>query len=175
VAGKGEPLAGKFDYLEFGVKYRFLDEKKDGVSLSTYPQPIASFDADDKSKTPEFGFLLPIAISKEIDGVNINFQTGYQVLGSQTEWIFGLVLAHDFSKKLTMLAELHNTLGRSEDLPVFESEIRFNIQTFFDLGAQINLSDTYTILAAVGKDIGSPSFISADANFYGYFGLQLHL
>ena len=78
VAEKGEKLANKFDNITFGFKYRILDEKEDGVSLSFYPQPILSFNPEEEgSKSPVGGALLPVAISKEIAGVGINFQTGY--------------------------------------------------------------------------------------------------
>ena len=162
VAGKGERLSGKLDYISLGVKYRFLDEKISGVSVSTFPQAISSFNTPDKSNIAEYGFLLPIEISKEFFGVNINGQTGFQLLGSKSEWVFGVVLGYDIGRS-TLLAELHTTLEKDSH------------QTFFDLGAQINVSSHFTILLAIGKDIGSPSFSSPNANYYSYLGLQVLL
>jgi len=159
VAGKGDNVAGKFDYFSLGCKYRFLDEQRDGISLSTYPQPVISFTPTEKSRSVDYGILIPLSASKELLGFSATLQLGYNILGTQSSWIYGIALSHDIGRT-TVIAEIHS-----------ES----TIQTFLDLGAQIYLSDTYTILAAIGKDIASPSFSSGNANFYGYFGLQVHL
>ncbi|MFI5263337.1 MAG: hypothetical protein ACHQM6_02345 [Candidatus Kapaibacterium sp.] len=169
VAGNGEPLSGKFDYISPGLKYRFLDEKEDGVSFSTFPSITASFQPEDKNKTAEFGFFLPFEISKEFFGFSLNAQAGYRLMGKRSGWAFGLVACHDLGSTTALLLELHSTLDRPEGQASFDGE------TFLDLGAQINLSEHFTILTAIGKSLTSPSLSSADANVYGYFGLQLHL
>jgi hypothetical protein len=168
-AGTGEPLAGRFDYISPGLKYRFLDESESGFSVSTFPSVTISFQPEDRSKKIEFGFFLPLEISKEISGFSLNAQAGYHLLGNLSAWAVGLVAGRDLGTSVTLLAELHSILEKANGAGTFDA------QTFLDLGAQINASEQLTILIAIGKEITSPSISSRDANFYGYFGFQLHL
>ncbi len=172
-AEKGEKLANKFDNLTLGFKYMILDGKEEGLSLSVYPQPIISFNPEDGGKSPAFGIILPVAINHEIAEIGVNLQGGYQVLGNESELFLGLVLDHDFGKILTLLAEIHTTVGRIPDNDLTgEDAIYFREGTFLNLGAQIKISGDQVILLGAGKDLESPHFSSDDANFYGYLGIQ---
>ena len=46
IAEKGDNLSNKFDNITLGFKYRFLDEKKDGVSLSAPHGTLGDFAKD---------------------------------------------------------------------------------------------------------------------------------
>jgi len=173
VAEKGENLANKFDNLTLGFKYRIIDGSEEELSLSVYPQPIISFNPEQDGKSVAFGIILPVAVNKEISEIGINLQGGYQVLGNTSEFFLGLCLDHDFGKVLTLLGEIHTTVGRTHDNDITGVDaIYFKEGTFIDLGAQIKITKEQAILIGVGKDIESPKFSSDDANFYGYFGLQ---
>ncbi len=176
VAEKGDNLANKFDNITLGFKYSFLDEKEAGFSLSVYPQPIISFNSEDGVKSTAFGVILPAAISKEIAGFGCNFQAGFQVLGKKSELFFGLCIEREIGETFTLLGELHSTFGRTKDLlTTGDEETFFKAGTFINLGTHIKLSEDYIILAAIGKDIESAPISSADANFYGFIGLQLKM
>ena len=173
VAEKGDKLANKFDNITFGFKYVFLDEKKDGVSVSVHLQPIISFNPEEEGKSVEFGALLPVAISKTIAGIGVNVQGGYQKLGGKAEWTYGFCISHDFGESLTMLAELHSTIGRASAIGVDDVDVSyFKEGTFFNVGANIKLSDKYVLLPGFGKDLESPRLSSGDAVYYTYIGLQ---
>jgi hypothetical protein len=173
VAEKGEKLANKFDNLTLGFKYRIIDGSEEEFSLSVYPQPIISFNPAEPGKSVDFGITLPFAINKEISEIGVNVQAGYQILGKKSELFFGLCIDHDFGKHLTLLAELHTTIGRTPDIDATgEDAVYFKAGTFINIGAQIKLSEEYNILAGIGKDIESPRFSSGEANFYGYIGFQ---
>ncbi|MFI5263338.1 MAG: hypothetical protein ACHQM6_02350 [Candidatus Kapaibacterium sp.] len=173
LAEKGEKLANKFDNITLGFKYRIIDGKDEDLSLSVYPQPIISFNPEQEGKSASFGIVLPVAINKEIAGIGVNLQGGYQTLGNASEFFLGLCLGHDFGKILTLLGEIHTTVGRTHDNDVTgEDAVYFKEGTFINLGAQIKISGDQMILLAIGKDVESPGISSDEANFYGYIGLQ---
>jgi hypothetical protein len=173
VADKGEKLANRFDNITLGCKYRIIDGKEDELSLSVYPQPIISFNTEQAGKNVVFGIVLPVAINREIAEIGVNLQGGYQVIGNQSEFFLGLCLDHDFGKILTLLAEVHSTVGRIADNDVTGADaIYFREGTFLNLGAQIKISGDQVILLGIGKDLESPESSSTAANFYGYAGVQ---
>jgi hypothetical protein len=174
VAEKGENLANKFDNLTLGFKYRIINGNEEDLSLSVYPQPIISFNPEEGGKSIAFGIVLPIAVNKEIAEIGINLQGGYQILGNTSEFFLGLCLDHDFGKILTLLGEIHSTVGRTHDNDITGIDaIYFKEGTFINLGAQIKLSDMFVLLAAIGKDLESPKIGTESANYYSYIGLQI--
>ncbi len=173
LAEKGEKLANKFDNLTLGFKYRIINGSEEDLSLSVYPQPIISFNPEQGGKSTAFGIVLPVAVNKEIAEIGVNLQGGYQILGNISEFFLGLCIDHDFGKNLTLLGEIHTTVGRTQDNDVTgEDAVYFKEGTFINLGAQIKISEDQVILIGVGKDVESPKFSSDDANFYGYLGIQ---
>lgn len=173
-AEKEENLAHKFDNITLGFKYLILDGKEEGFSLSIYPQPIISFNPnEEEGKSPVFGIALPVAMNKEIAEFGVNLQAGYQILGKASELFLGLAIDHDIGEHLTLLAELHTTIGRTPDIDATgESAVYFKAGTFLNIGAQIKLFEHFGILAGFGKDLETPPLSTDDANLYGYFGLQ---
>lgn len=176
VKENGDALANKFDGITLGAKYRVLDEDSDGVSFSVYPQPIISFNPEDRSNSVAIGIILPIAISKQILTTGVNVQVGYQILGSTSQWIYGLVLDHELGKSFLLLGEIHGTFRRITTNGSGADDVIFlKDGTFVNLGLQIKPSKSYFINFAIGKDFESPPFTSGDAKYYGYLGLQLNL
>ena len=77
---------------------------------------------------------------------------------------------------MTLLGELHSTFARTADIqPTGDDQLFFRAGTFLNVGALIKLTENYTILTAIGKDLESPPLSSDDANFYGYIGFQLKM
>ena len=173
----GDALASKFDHITLGLKYQFLDEDSDGVSMSMYPQPIISFNPEDHSKKNEFGIFLPVAANKQFFHTGVNIQIGYQVLGTQKQWVIGLVIDHAIGEYLLPLAELHTTIGREAIAGAnSEEEVFFRAGTFLNFGIQIKPSKKYFINLAIGKDIESNHDLSAGAKYVqSYAGLQLNM
>jgi hypothetical protein len=172
----GEPLANKFDHITLGMKYMLLDEDSDGIFLSVYPQPIISFNPDDHTNRTEYGIILPVAASKQFFKTGVNVQIGYQVLGSEKEIFYGLVVDHPLGKYLLVLGEIHSTIGRKDVSGSFpDDEIYFRAGTFVNLGIQFKPSDAYFINLAAGKDIESGPIFTSSAKYYGYLGLQLNM
>lgn len=172
----GEPLANKFDNITFGVKYMALDEDSDGVFLSFYPQPIISFNPEDSGKKRAYGIILPIAASKQILKTGVNFQGGYQILGSQQEWFYGVVVDHAVNKYLLAMAEIHGIIARKSIVnPGGDDEIFFRAGTFLNFGLEIKPAKEYFINLAFGKDLDAHPIFTSQARYYGYVGIQINL
>jgi len=172
VSGYGEPLLNKFDNITVGVKWRFLDEEKDGVSMSVYPQPIFLLNPEDSPKKIEYGIILPAAISKEFAGIAWNAQVGYQILGDEAELFYGLIVSKEVLKSLTVLAEFHQAFDRELHVSE-ENEVFLKNGSFLNIGAQYEVSELLTLLGAFGKDVDRG--FNGESRYYGFAGLQFHM
>jgi len=150
-----------------GVKWRFLDEKKDVVSMSVYPQvefnnPTSSADRGivDKGTT----FFLPVQVSKKLGPGWINAEVGYTIRQhNDDEWVYGLSGGYEIQENLSILGEIH---GNATE------EFRKN-EVVFNIGTQWNLSKKYGLLASVGRSFRSSA--SDDLKLRLYLGLQIRL
>jgi len=172
-SGRGQPLAKTFDNISPGMKYRFFDEEKQGLSVSTYPHVLFSFNPSDTTKSLEYGFILPLAASKEVFSIDWNLQIGYQLLGNESEIFYGLVVGKEIFPSFLFMAELHEAFDRKISGSQ-ENEIFLRAGSFINLGTQWAVSKTFTILAAFGKDTDPNISGPGESRFYGYFGLQVH-
>ena len=173
-SGRGERIAKTFDNISPGLKYRFIDEDKQGISVSTYPHVLFSFNPVDTTKSVEYGFILPLAVSKEIFSIEWNLQIGYQLLGSESEIFYGLIAGKEILPSFLFLVELHEAFDRRMS-GAQENQIFLRAGTFINLGTQWAISKTFTILAASGKDTDPNISAPGQSRFYGYLGVQLHL
>jgi hypothetical protein len=149
---------------QVGVKWRFLDESKCGVSVSTYPQftfnnPTASVRrglADDG-----WQMLVPLEMSKTFGKFQLDGEVGYNLQQKLSNEIWlGLVGAFQASGRLQLLAELHSIETR-----------RFTgNESVFDLGSRIKLTDLNTLLFAAGRSL--PGSTNSQPKFFMYAGVQ---
>jgi len=99
-----------------GTKWRFLDETKHGVSVSTYPQftfnnPTASVRrglADDG-----WQMFLPLEVSKTLGRFQAGGEIGYNLRrkAANEVWL-GVVGAFQAARRVQLLAELHSVEAR---------------------------------------------------------------
>ena len=109
-------------------------------------------------------FLMPVEFSKKIGPVDVNYEVGYQVVHKGPDgWINGLVLGHDFTKKLEMDAELYleGTFHPS------------SFQPTLDLGGRYKLHSPVILLFMAGRSL-EPTRPN-QSYFIGYFGIQFLL
>jgi hypothetical protein len=150
-----------------GVKWRFLDEKKDGADMSVYPQvefnnPTSS--ADRGVVDQGMQLHLPIEISKKLGPVVVNGEVGYTVRQHQDdEWLYGISSGYELREGLTVLGEIHGGSNREFK----KHEVVFNV------GTQWDLTQRYALLASVGRSFRSAT--SGDPNLLLYLGLQIRL
>lgn len=150
-----------------GVKWRFLDEKRDGVAMSVYPQ----FEFNNPTSSADRGIVdegtilrLPVQVSKKLGPVWANAEVGYAIhQHGADEWLYGLIIAHDIQENLSLLGEIHG--GSAKD---FKKH-----QVVFNLGTQWDFSKKYGLLLSAGRSFRSGA--SGDPNMLLYLGLQIRL
>jgi hypothetical protein len=153
-SGLGNPL--------LGVKWRFLDEDKAGVAVSTYPQlgfNLVSSSADRGFVEHETSFLLPVSAVKRIGPVSLDVEAGRVFRTGGGFWVWGVALGHDFGK-VEALAELFGTSGP-------EAADR---QMVVNLGGRFRMGEHATLLLSAG---GSVYDGEGPHHVVAYLGLQL--
>jgi len=146
----------------FGVKWRFVDEKKRGFDLSMYPQ--FSFNTLGPKRLVDRGMhlLLPLQIAKTFGKFQLNADGGYIINQHTTdELTFGLAAGYQATKSLELLAELHSVPLRN-----FQEN-----ESVFQLGGRKKFSERYIFLFAAGR--GIPGSSDREPKFLGYFGVQI--
>ena len=150
-----------------GVKWRFLDEEKNGASVSTYPQ--IEFNSPTSSAARGIvaegtSLLIPIEASKKFGPVTLNGELGYTISQyAENEWLYGFFGGVEIRENLTFLAEIHG--GSTTH---FERN-----ETVFNVGAQWDFSKKYGILASAGRGFRSAATDQPDLLLY--LGLQTRL
>ena len=141
-----------------GVRWRFYENEKRGFALSTYPQlefnnPTSSV----RRGLVEAGaqLLLPVEITHKLPQFDVNEEIGYVIKRNRTdEWIYGLAVGRQASKRLELLGEIHGTAPRNFK----EDELLFNI------GGRFNVNKNLTLLFSSGRSFrraasGEPTLI----------------
>jgi hypothetical protein len=162
---RGRGLIGGAGNWIAGVKWRFLDEDKNGVSVSIYPQVEWNIvQSSIRRGLVERGtqYLLPVQIARRVGPVELNLESGYNFFeGSTDEWIYGFVAGWPISEKLEVLAELFGVASR-----------RFNTdELILNVGARQKLTRDTTLLMAIGRDLRSAP--GDQLQLIGYLGIQL--
>ena len=166
LSSEGSHRHSDFGNLEAGVKWRFLDQEKDGISVSTYPQ--FAFAGTNRSvrrglAAEGWEFLLPVEFQYEIGEHDTVFaEVGWAWVEHEKGNLFaGIVYSHAFSEGFDVLAELHT-----------EGEARASAQ---ELVANVGFHwQTWEHAALIGS--AGRSLIEGDepaADFFGYLACQL--
>ena len=147
-----------------GVKWRFLDQTTTGWQVSTYPQ-IAFHRNVGATPAGIPSTLLPVEMEYSLDGVDLGIEVGrrFQPAASESAWIAGVVIGHDFGGGLELLGEYHDE--SSADWRRNEGTINF--------GMRIDVSPRYTLLASAGRDLSNTG--SEVQTLIAYCGVQFHL
>lgn len=147
--------------LELGVKYRFINDEKSGVSAAIFPRailPTSSIADGERTR-----FLLPVWIGKDFKGGTSLFGGGgYEFNpgpGNRDFWQAAVAVTQDVSDKLSVGAEITrqgpDTIGGTS-------------QTRAGVGSIVKLSDHYALLFS-----GGPTWADhrTGYHFYGALGL----
>jgi hypothetical protein len=147
-----------------GVKWRFLDEERNGLSMSIYPQIEWNMSSSSvRRDLVESGthVILPAEIARRIGPFEFAAEAGYIIgINTEDEWTLGIIGAWPVSEKFELLAELHS------DLPAdFSSQ-----QLTANLGTRIKISKQVAFLASVGHDLLSRR--DEQRSIISYLGVQ---
>jgi hypothetical protein len=162
----GSSSAIGVESLLLGVKYRFLDEERAGISISTYPQVQfhTFFISDDPVLTaPGNQFILPFEFLKTLGDFEVNLDLGYiDATEVSSDFFYGILLAYEKPKPWEPLLEVHvntNTDGTGS-------------MVLLNAGFRYALTDKTNFLFAIGHTLDQPADLSPELTTY--IGFQLH-
>ena len=160
----GTSLQSGLGNSSVAVKWRFSESKSRNFQISTYPR--LDFNNPTQSVTRGIAdrgtrFLLPIEVTQKLGPVDANLEGGYALkeFGSD-EYIAGLVIGREFSKKFEMMAEWYST-GTVDGV---ERDMTLGAGTRYRFGGHVLL----ILMAAHGVGRSGPD----QPHFIGYGGLQ---
>jgi hypothetical protein len=142
----------------FGVKFRFMDEDSQFVSISTYPQFGIPIHTGDQSS-----FKLPIEFEKTLGHFVLGEEIGYTHDNyGVREYFAGTVIGLKLSNTFEIMGEVYVETGTA---PIQTDE------TMINFGLRYNLSEKLILIASFGKDVQNRQ--PEDKNsFFSYSGLQ---
>jgi Putative MetA-pathway of phenol degradation len=147
--------------VELGVKYRFLNDEKHGLSAAIFPRAILPTSSLDRRERTQL--LLPVWVGKDFAGGTSLFGGGgYEVNPgprNRSFWQAAVALTHDFSERLSLGAEVTRQGPDS---------VGGTAQTRAGVGSIVKLSDHYAFLVS-----GGPTWADRRTgyHFYGALGL----
>ena len=165
-APEGGGVKSGLDDSLLGLKWRFLDQERNGLDMSVYPQlqvenPTGSVARGIAEPGPNL--LLPLEIGHDFGKTKLIGELGYQYFrAGENEWVFGLLGALQVSETLELMAEVRS----------FSENLLDRGDVVMNLGLRRTLSPRAKLLASVGTGLTngpeSPTFIA-------YLGVQLVL
>ena len=162
---EGHGLIGGLGGTEAAVKWRFLDQQKngDGFDMSMFPRVIFNV----VSSSPRRGlsqegarFQIPLQMAKAFGPWHANVEFGPHISSvGRSEWLYGVVAGLDASKRTLLMAELHGTSRMNFTREVLTANV----------GVHHEFSETRILIVSLGREIRSPDPLAT----IGYFGMQL--
>ncbi|MBI4622964.1 MAG: hypothetical protein HY736_07015 [Verrucomicrobia bacterium] len=151
--------------IQFGVKWRFLDEPKHGFAMSIYPQA----DFNPPGRSIERGLVdkghdlfLPLQIARTFGRTRLYADGGYNWRdGREAEWIVGVAAEYRLADKFIVMGELRDVAQADFD----------DHELFFNAGFKRRLHEHWTLLASAGRTIHEPR--GERPAVFSYLGLQL--
>lgn len=149
-----------------GVKWRFLDEERQGIAMSTYPQVqfnIARSSEDKGLVDKGTKWLLPVELEKKIGPVNITGELGY-IYSPETEnqWYYGLAFGYRTSKRIEWVGEIFGVTASNFEWTSHD--------LVFNLGFRWNLSEWLNLNVSVGRSLHNAD--NNEKTFLSYVGVQ---
>ena len=150
--------------VELGVKWRFIDKKDTGFDMSIYPQFSSGWNTlsgrhglDD----PGEQIFLPVEFATEIGSFGLVGEVGrgFDSKGPE-QWEGGVVLTHKCGEKVECMAELHETVNPHD------------VQSLVNFGINWELSDSVSIMAALGREFGPDTDEQQHSRVY--LGIQIN-
>ena len=160
----GHGLIGGLGGTEAAVKWRFLDEEKNGFDASMFPRVIFNITQSSVRRgLAEDGtrFQIPFQVAKTFGRFHADAEFGplASTLG-RSEWIYGIVGGVELAKTTMLMAELHGT-----------SRMNFTRHVLtVNVGLRHQLTEARILIASIGHELRDPD---QARSFIGYLGVQL--
>jgi hypothetical protein len=167
VHNPGDSVKYGLEQDQLGVKWRFHDGGENGTALSLFPQLSLNNpnNAVRRGITPPgSSLILPLEFTKKFGPIDVNLEGGYQFVHRGPDgWLTGLVIGHEFTKKLEFDSEIYATGTWRPG----------HAQPTIDVGGRYKLRRPIILLFMAGRGV-EPAH-SNQPFFVGYFGVQLLL
>ena len=156
---------GGLGETEAALKWRFLDEERNGFDMSMFPRVIFNLvQSSVRRGLAEDGtrFQIPFQIAKQLGPLRADAEFGPLASSAgRSEWLYGIVGGYDLAKTTTLMAELHGT-----------SRTNFTRDTLtLNFGFRHQINEHAIWIASLGHELRAPE---EDAlALIGYFGVQL--
>jgi hypothetical protein len=106
---------------------------------------------------------LPVEYAIRRGPVAVNAEAGINLRAKgPTDWAYGLAVGYDAPMQWELLAEIHGV----------STPAASTTELIFDVGTRRQLSQRYTLLAALGRSL--PGSTGANPRLIAYLGFQLH-
>jgi hypothetical protein len=150
---------------ELAVKWRFLDEERSGLDMSTYPRVTFNiFQSSVRRGLSDDGtrFRLPLEIAKKFGRLELNPEIGALLTTvGRSEWLYGIVVGTELTKTTSVMAELHGT-SRTD----FTRDV-----LAVNVGWRHKLNEHCIWIASLGHEVRAPA--DESLALIGYCGVQL--
>lgn len=163
----GRPVQSGLGNSLFGVKWRFYESKKYGMTFSTYPQlewnnPTSSLRRGLVAGAPNF--LLPLEVTKKVGPITLDGEAGYWFNSYASNGrIMGLAVGHQQTAALELLGEVYH-----------EVQVRGTLRdTTFGIGGRYEFHHGLLLLFMAGRSFSGPA--SGQSQMIGYLGLQMQI
>ena len=165
-APEGGGVKSGLDDSLFGLKWRFLDQERNGFDMSVYPQLQVENSPGSVARgiaEPGPNLLLPLEFGYDFGKAKLIGEIGYQYFrAKENEWVVGLLGALQVSDALELLAEVRS----------FGADLVNRDDVVVNVGLRRALSPRVKLLASIGTGLtnnpDTPTFIA-------YLGVQLVL
>jgi hypothetical protein len=147
-----------------GLKWRFLDEDKNKVSMSFYPQfefQSVALQYTRSREPVQVHALLPVQVEKKLGPVTFGYEYGVDLENrSKPQCFSGLTAGHEFIERFELLGEVRETseLSLKRQNWVANGGFRIKVNTLLSL-----LGSAGTAVKRADKD---------QAKIFSYFALQ---
>lgn len=161
------PVKYGLEQDQLGVKWRFYDSGEHGKAFSIFPQLSVNNPNHSVRRgitPPGASLILPVEFRKKFGPVDVNAEAGYNLVHLGPDgWLTGLVVGHDFTKKLEVDSEFYaaGTFHRSDAQPTI------------DVGARYRMHRPFILLLMAGRGVEPAR--NNQPYFVGYFGVQILL
>lgn len=161
----GNGFVGGLGGTEAAVKWRFLDENRDGVDLSVFPRLLFNvLHSSVRRSLAEDGtrFQVPFQVAKQFGRLSLDAEFGpiVSTVGGG-EFIYGLVAGTELSKKTAVMAEVHATSRTN-----FSRDV-----VTLNVGWRHQVNDHAVWIASLGHEVHSDT--EEPLALIGYCGIQL--
>ncbi len=164
----GGPIESGLGKSLAGVKWRFYQNDKYKLNISTYPQLEFNNPTDSvKRGLADAGtrFLLPFEVTKDVRGLELNVEAGTWFSGDGVDGhVLGFAVGHQMTKSLELLAEVYKLTDRAPGT---------EFATDYGFGGRYDLHKGVLLIFEAGRGFGGPA--GQQPNFFGYFGLQFQI